>query len=74
MAKSDAPRSRTGSVLRADRDAHIISCSWWTSSRTRRQWRSSNRAETGEFATFPSGLSDSPLTFRNLDVLREDEL
>jgi hypothetical protein len=34
----------------------------------------SNRAETGEFAAFLSGLSDSPLMFRNLDVLREEDL
>jgi hypothetical protein len=34
----------------------------------------SNRAETGDFAAFLSRLSDSPLTFRNLDVLREEDL
>ena len=34
----------------------------------------SERPETGEFAAFLAGISDSALTFRNLDVLREEDL
>jgi hypothetical protein len=34
----------------------------------------SHRAETEEFAAFLAGLSGSPLMFRNLDVLREEDL
>ena len=34
----------------------------------------SNRPETAEFASFLTGLSNSPLTFRNLDLLRDDDL
>jgi hypothetical protein len=34
----------------------------------------SGRPETGEFATFLAGISDGILTFRNLDVLREEDL
>jgi hypothetical protein len=34
----------------------------------------SGRAETGEFAAFLAGISASALTFRNLDVLREEDL
>jgi hypothetical protein len=34
----------------------------------------SGQPETGEFAAFLAGISDSPLTFRNLDVLREEDL
>ena len=34
----------------------------------------SGRPETGEFAAFLAGISDSALTFRNLDVLREEDL
>ena len=34
----------------------------------------SNRPETGEFAAFLAKLCDGPLTFRNLDVLREEDL
>jgi len=34
----------------------------------------SGRPETGEFAAFRAGISDSALTFRNLDVLREEDL
>ena len=34
----------------------------------------SGRPETGEFAEFLAGVSDGALTFRNLDVLREEDL
>ena len=34
----------------------------------------SSRPETGEFAEFLANLSDGPLKFRNLDVLREEDL
>ena len=30
--------------------------------------------QTGEFAAFVAGISEGALTFRNLDVLREDDL
>jgi hypothetical protein len=39
-----------------------------------RGMENSGRPETGEFADFLTGISDSALTFRNLDVLREEEL
>jgi hypothetical protein len=34
----------------------------------------SSRPETGEFAAFLAEISDSALSFRNLDVLREEDL
>jgi hypothetical protein len=34
----------------------------------------SSRPETGEFASFLAEISDGPLGFRNLDVLREEDL
>lgn len=34
----------------------------------------SSRPDTGEFAAFLAKLCDGPLTFRNLDVLREEDL
>ena len=34
----------------------------------------SNRPETAEFAAFLAKISDEPLTFRNLDVIREEDL
>ena len=34
----------------------------------------SARRETGEFAAFLAGINDGALTFRNLDVLREEDL
>jgi hypothetical protein len=35
--------------------------------------QNSERPETGEFAAFLTAISDSPLTFRNLDVCREED-
>ena len=34
----------------------------------------SGRPETGDFAAFLTDISDGPLEFRNLDVLREETL
>jgi hypothetical protein len=34
----------------------------------------SNRPETSEFAADLAELSEEPLTFRNLDVIREEDL
>ena len=34
----------------------------------------SNRPETSEFAAALAKISDQPLTFRNLDVIREENL
>ena len=34
----------------------------------------SSRPQTGEFAAFLNAIADGPLTFRNLDVLREEQL
>jgi hypothetical protein len=34
----------------------------------------SKRPETSEFAAFLARISEGPLTFRNLDVLREEDL
>ena len=34
----------------------------------------SNRPETSEFAAVLAEISDGPLTFRNLDVIREEDL
>jgi hypothetical protein len=39
-----------------------------------RGMENSAQPETGEFAAFLTGISDSSLTFRNLDVLREEDL
>jgi hypothetical protein len=36
--------------------------------------QNSNRPETALFATFPTEVCDGPLKFRNLDVLREEDL
>jgi hypothetical protein len=61
-------------VLRQDRDApdRYLLMVEFESYELGRQ--NSGRTETGEFAAFLAGISESPLTFRNLDVLREEDL
>jgi hypothetical protein len=39
-----------------------------------RGMENSSRPETGEFAAFLTEISESALKFRNLDVLREENL
>ncbi len=36
--------------------------------------KNSNRPETGDFAAFLSSICEGPLGFRNLDVLRSEDL
>jgi hypothetical protein len=35
--------------------------------------QNSDRPETGEFAAFLAEISNAPLTFRNLDVIRDED-
>ena len=49
-------------------------CSWWSSHRTTQGMENSNRPETAEFAIVLAEICEEPLTFRNLDVLREEDL
>ena len=74
MAKSDGHRIPHRAVLRADRDSENCYLLMVEFESYEKAMENSERAETGEFAAFLSGLSDSPLTFRNLDVLREEDL
>ena len=74
MARSEGHRISHRAVLRRDRDARdrylltveFASCEQGT--------ENSGRPETGEFAAFLARISDSTLAFRNLDVLREEDL
>ena len=74
MAKSDGHRIPHRAVLRADRDVDDSYLLMVEFESYEKAMENSNRAETAEFAAFLSELSDSPLTFRNLDVLREEDL
>jgi hypothetical protein len=74
MARFDGHRIPHRAVLRRDRDARdryllMVEFASWEQG-----MENSRRPETGEFAAFLAGISDGGLTFRNLDVLREEDL
>jgi hypothetical protein len=74
IAKSDGQRIPHRAVLRRDRDADDVYLLMVEFSSYEQGMENSSRPETGEFAAFLSGISEGPLTFRNLDVLREEDL
>jgi hypothetical protein len=74
MARSEGHRIPHRAVLRQDRDAQDRYLLMVEFASCERGMENSRRPETGEFATFLAGISDGPLTFRNLDVLREEDL
>ena len=61
-------------VLRRDRDAEDVYVLTVEFASYERGMENSSRPETGEFAAFLNELSDGPLAFRNLDVVREEDL
>ena len=74
MARSEGHRIPHRAVLRRDRDAqdrYLLMVEFATHEQG---MENSGRPETGEFAQFLAGISDGALTFRNLDVLREEDL
>src|SRR4029077_20855088 len=74
MARSDGHRIPHRAVLRRDRDAQDRYLLMVEFASYEQGMENSSRPETGEFATFLAGISDSTLTFRNLDELREEDL
>jgi hypothetical protein len=74
MARSDGHRIPHRAVLRRDRDAQDRYLLMVEFASYELGMANSGRPETGEFAAFLAGISDSALTFRNLDVLREEDL
>jgi hypothetical protein len=74
MVRSEGHRVPHRAVLRRDRDAENRYLLMVEFSSYERGMENSNRPETAEFATFLAGMCDGPLTFRNLDVLREENL
>jgi len=61
-------------VLRRDRDAENRYLLMVEFSSYDQGMENSKRPATAEFAAFLSGICDAPPTFRNLDVLREEDL
>jgi hypothetical protein len=74
MARSEGHRIPHRAVLRRDRDAQDRYLLMVEFASCEQGMENSSRSETGEFAAFLAGISDGPLTFRNLDVLREEDL
>src|SRR4249920_1552204 len=74
MATSDGHRIPHRAVLRRDRDAQDRYLLMVEFASYEVGMENSSRPETGEFAAFLAKLCDGPLKFRNLDVLREEDL
>jgi hypothetical protein len=74
MAKSEGHRIPHRAVLRKDRDAENLYLLMVEFPSYEVGMENSSRPETAEFAAFLTTLCDGPLKFRNLDVLREEDL
>ena len=74
MARSGGDRIPHRAVLRRDRDAQDRYLLMLEFASYEQGMENSGRPETGEFAAFLAGISEGALTFRNLDVLREEDL
>jgi hypothetical protein len=71
---SEGDRIPHRAVLQADRDAENVSLLTVEFASRERAMENSVRPRTGEFARFLDSISDGELRFRNLDVVREDDL
>jgi hypothetical protein len=71
---SEGDRIPHRAVLQADRDTANVYLLTVEFSSHELAMENSVRPRTGEFARFLGTISDGDLTFRNLDVVREDDL
>ena len=74
MVDSEGHRIPHRAVLRRDRDADNVYLLMVEFTSYEQAMANSSRPETGQFAAFLSGISEGSLKFRNLDVLREEDL
>ena len=74
ITASEGDRIPHRAVLQADRDAEDVYLLTVEFSSHEQAKKNSVRPRTGEFATFLRSISDGDLTFRNLDVVREQDL
>ncbi len=74
IANSEGHRIPHRAVLRRDRDAESVYLLLVEFDSYEKGMENSSRPETSEFAAFLSEISEGDLKFRNLDVLREDDL
>jgi hypothetical protein len=74
MVKSEGDRIPHRAVLRKDRDNENVYLLTVEFASYDQGMENSSRPETAEFAAFLAEISNGALTFRNLDVLREEDL
>ena len=74
MTASEGHRIPHRAVLRRDRDADDVYLLMVEFTSYDQAMENSRRPETGEFAAFLGEISQGALQFRNLDVLREENL
>ena len=74
MAKTESDRIPHRAVLTKDRDTEDQYMFMVVFASHDQGMENSSRPATGEFASFLAGICDEGPTFRNLDVLREEEL
>jgi len=74
ITASDGDRIPHRAVLQADGDAENVYLLTVEFSSHEQAMENSVRPRTAEFARFLGAICDGNLTFRNLDVVREDDL
>ena len=74
ITASEGDRIPHRAVLQADRDAENVYLLTVEFSSHEVAMENSVRPRTGEFARFLGSICEGDLTFRNLDVVREDDL
>ena len=73
-AKTEGQRIPHRAVLRKDRDAEHVYLLTVEFASYDQAMENSSRPATSEFATFLADISETPLTFRNLDLVRDEDL
>src|SRR3954462_4365300 len=74
ITKTQGQRIPHGAVICRDRDAEDVYLLTVEFPSRAVAMENSGRPEVGEFGAFLSSICDGPLTFRNLDVLRSEDL
>ena len=74
ITRTEGTRIPHHAILSKDRDAENLYLLTVEFASHDKGMENSNRPETSEFAAGLAEISDGPLTFRNLDVIREEDL
>lgn len=74
MTKTEGRRIPHRAVLRRDRESEGVYVLMVEFASHEAGMENSSRPETGEFAAFLASICEGPPSFRNLDVLREEDL